>query len=264
MTANLTGTKIKDTYSQLLHIDGGPSALEKQVFSATGVGTALFVSTQSISVGNMRLQGNAISAITGTVGLTNVAITSGTITGITDIAVADGGTGASDAATARTNLGLGTIAVQNANNVSITGGSITNVTFTGSFSGITTINSQNFLATQSLGFTTGGGGVVTQLTSRTTAVTLDKPTGAITLFSASIAGHSVDQFLFLNDAIGANDVVVVCIKSGCAEATRKNYSVHVVNVTAGSCSIAVGNLTNSSLPTESPVLQFAVIKGAVS
>jgi hypothetical protein len=42
-----------------------------------------------------------------------------------------GGTGANNAAGARQNLGLGTIAVQNADNVAITGGTLTGVSVSG-------------------------------------------------------------------------------------------------------------------------------------
>jgi hypothetical protein len=69
---------------------------------------------------------NTAAAVT--IGPATATITAGTITGITDLAVADGGTGASTAADARTNLELGTMATQAASAVAITGGTIAGIT----------------------------------------------------------------------------------------------------------------------------------------
>jgi hypothetical protein len=60
-----------------------------------------------------------------------VEITGGTITGISPLLVAFGGTSSNTPAGARNNLGLGNIATQNSDEVTITGGTINNAVITG-------------------------------------------------------------------------------------------------------------------------------------
>ena len=67
------------------------------------------------------LVGNVTGNVTGTLN-GNATNVSGTV------AIGNGGTGATTAAAARTNLGLGSLALQNSNSVNITGGSITTLT----------------------------------------------------------------------------------------------------------------------------------------
>jgi hypothetical protein len=108
---NITGGSISGI-TDLALADGG-----------TGASTAAGART-SLELGNIAVMNTSNVAFTGGT-MNNVFITGGEITGlIVPMAVADGGTGANAAAGARTNLGLGTMAVQNANNVAITGGSI--------------------------------------------------------------------------------------------------------------------------------------------
>jgi len=107
-----------------------------------------------------------------------------------------------------------------------------------------------------LGYGTGSGGAVTQATSRTTDVTLNKTNGAITLVSA--AGTTTWQsFTVTNSTVATTDTVIVNQKSG-----TDLYMIHVTNVGAGSFKITFA--TTGGTTTEQPVFNFAIIKAATS
>jgi len=110
--------------------------------------------------------------------------------------------------------------------------------------------------TAGIGYATGAGGVVTQGTSRTTGVTINKTTGAITLFSA--AGTTVPTtFTVTNSTVVATDVIILNQKSG-----TDLYDLMVTAVAAGSFNITFR--TTGGTTTETPVFNFAVINGVAA
>jgi hypothetical protein len=107
-----------------------------------------------------------------------------------------------------------------------------------------------------VGYATGAGGTVTQGSSRTTGVTLNKTSGAITLFSA--AGTTVaTTFTVTNSTVAATDVIILNQKSG-----TDLYDLMVTAVGAGSFNITFR--TTGGTTTEQPVFNFAVIKGVAA
>ena len=111
-------------------------------------------------------------------------------------------------------------------------------------------------ATGAVGYGTGAGGAITQATSRTTGVTLNKPCGAITLVSAA-GSTSWQSFTVSNSLVAATDVIKVVQKSG-----TDKYMIHVTAVAAGSFVITFA--TTGGTTTEQPVFNFAIVRGVTS
>lgn len=105
----------------------------------------------------------------------------------------------------------------------------------------------------------GAGGTITQATSKSTAVSLNKTCGKITMNAAALNAGVAVSFTFNNTKITANSNVIVQIGSG---ATAASYTVTVDNIQANSCRITVRNYTAGNL-SEALVLHFSVLKNPV-
>ena len=107
-----------------------------------------------------------------------------------------------------------------------------------------------------LGYSTGSGGTVTQATSRTTGVTLNKPTGAITMFS-DLGSAVAATFTVTNSLVAATDTILLSQQSG-----TNLYVLLVTAVAAGSFNITF--YTTGGVTSDTPVINFTIIKGATS
>ena len=170
------------------------------------------------------------------------------------VPVASGGTGATTAAGALTSLGAAALAGSTSQSFSMLNGTVAGtlgVTGTLSLTG----------AASTLGYGAGAGGTVTQATSKSTAVTLNKPCGQITMNNAALAASTSISFTLANSLIGTSDSVVVSIKD--AVSSNITYQLTVSAVGSSFCIFHLRNVSAGSL-SEAIVINFAIIKGATS
>ena len=113
-------------------------------------------------------------------------------------------------------------------------------------------------ATSEIGYNASAQGTVTQATSKSTGVTLNKSAGQITMNAAELAAGTTVLFTLTNSTLSAKDVLIVNVGSG---GTSGAYWPYVANVAAGSAVIGVYNNTITPL-SEAIVINYATIHGA--
>lgn len=107
-----------------------------------------------------------------------------------------------------------------------------------------------------LGYSVAGQGTVTQLTSKSTAVTLNKSAGRITMNNAALNTATNATFTLNNSYISANDTVILTISGG--QVTPGSYNVFANALGTGTVSITLRNISGGSL-SEAIVVNFAIL-----
>lgn len=101
----------------------------------------------------------------------------------------------------------------------------------------------------------GTGGVVTQLTSKSTSVTLNKRCGTITTHNQSMAGGDVATFVFNNITFDASDNMILNVVSG----TNGAYCLGLDSMNTNYCRVTIKNVTNATI-AEAIQIRFTIIK----
>lgn len=125
------------------------------------------------------------------------------------------------------------------------------------------IRSSRGAPTGGIGYATGAGSSVTQITSRSTAVTINALCGTITTDTTSLAAEAAAAFVVNNTAVDIGDVVLVAQRSGAVGAMT---DVVVVAVAAGSFTLSVmnNNAAAGTAETGAIIINFLVLKAVTT
>jgi len=113
-------------------------------------------------------------------------------------------------------------------------------------------------STGGIGYGTGAGGTVTQSTSRTNSVTLNRPTGEVQMFTGA-GSPTWNRFFMNNNTIAGRDIVVAQILS-----FGPNEYILKPEVPSGGGGVNFAFKSDSGTSTDAPIIRFAVIKGVIS
>ena len=114
-----------------------------------------------------------------------------------------------------------------------------------------------------VGYATGAGGAVTQITSRATGVTLNRLAGVITTTADALLAETTVDFVVTNSAIALTDTVIVSVRSG---SNGGSTIVSVIGVAAGNFTIRThnGNAAAGTSETGVILINYAIIKAVAA
>lgn len=121
---------------------------------------------------------------------------------------------------------------------------------------IENLRAGQFSSAAQISYRTGAGGSVTQATSKSTGVTLNKMSGKISMHNASLNNNTTVSFVLSNSLVAATDVVLPCFG---ATGTAGAYLLTAQVTTAGSVTISLRNVSGGSLG-EAVDINFIVFK----
>ena len=114
-------------------------------------------------------------------------------------------------------------------------------------------------STGTVGYVAGAGGTVSQSGNKSGNVTLNKPSGEITMQNTNLASATTVDFYMINSTIGATDLLII------NQVSAANAGGYTFNATcnAGNARIFVRNVM-AATAGDAVVLRYAVIKGATT